>query len=107
MAAPHSICSPDPDNPGSCLLAVKAVPGASRDQIAGMMEFPDGPRLKVRVATAPESGKANKAIEKLLAKALGVSARDVTIATGPTNPIKTFRVRGLLPDRVLAALSAT
>jgi len=104
VTGPHPICSPDPADPGSCLLAVKAVPGASRDQIAGILELPDGPRLNVRIATAPESGKANKAIEKLLAKALGLSDKDVTLASGPTNPIKTFHVRGLEPNEVLKRL---
>lgn len=104
MAGPPTVCTPDPADPGSCLLAVKAVPGASRDQIAGVLELPDGPRLKVRTATAPESGKANKAIEILLAKSLGVAPKDVTLTAGPTSPIKTFRVRGGTPTTVLTRL---
>jgi uncharacterized protein YggU (UPF0235/DUF167 family) len=104
VPTPNPIAAADPANPGSCLLAVKAVPGASRSQIAGVLDLPEGPRLKVRIAAAPESGKANKAIEKLLANALKVSAKDVTLIAGPTNPIKTFRLRGLDPASVLARL---
>ncbi|CAN0557360.1 unnamed protein product, partial [Laminaria digitata] len=47
-------------------LRLKAVPGASRDSIAGIL----GDRLKVRVSAAPEGGRANTAIVKLLAKSL-------------------------------------
>jgi uncharacterized protein (TIGR00251 family) len=73
---------------GSMLIAVKAVPGASRDQIAGVM----GDRLKVRVAAPPEGGKANKAIESLLAAALGINKRDVEVVQGRASAEKTVRV---------------
>ena len=38
-----------------CLIRLKVVPGSSRDAIAGIL----GGRLKVKVAAAPEDGKAN------------------------------------------------
>ncbi len=50
------------------LIWVKAVPGASRNEIAGVV----GDRLKIRISAPPEGGKANKAICKLLASSLGV-----------------------------------
>ena len=40
------------------LIWIKAVPGASRNQITGIV----GDRLKVRTSAPPEGGKANKAI---------------------------------------------
>jgi uncharacterized protein (TIGR00251 family) len=85
------------------LLAVKAVPGASRDQIAGPM----GDRLKVRVAAPAEGGKANKAIGGLLAKAIGVKPRDVTIESGAGSAEKVLRVRGATAAQVRAALGLT
>ncbi|MHC4416688.1 MAG: DUF167 domain-containing protein [Planctomycetota bacterium] len=72
------------------LIRIKAVPGASRDGIAGVL----GNRLKVRVSAPPEDGKANKAICKLIAAALGVRSNQVSIESGPTSPEKTFRVSG-------------
>jgi uncharacterized protein (TIGR00251 family) len=78
------------------LLRVKAVPGASRDQVAGLL----GDRLKIRVAAPPEGGKANAAICELVAKALGRGKRDVTVESGATNPEKVLRVCGATVEAV-------
>ena len=83
---------------GDVLVRVKAVPGASRDAIAGVL----GDRLKVRVAAPPEGGKANAAIAGLLAAACGVPARAVTVESGPAQPQKCFRIRGAAIERVRA-----
>ncbi len=72
------------------LIWVKAVPGASRNEIAGVV----GDRLKVRISAAPEGGKANKAICKLLASSLGVKANQISIERGETNPAKIVRISG-------------
>ena len=40
------------------LIPIKVVPGASRDQIAGVI----GERLKIRIGAPREDGKANRAI---------------------------------------------
>ncbi len=70
---------------------VRAHAGAKRDRIAGAH---DG-MLKVEVTTAPEKGKANRAIAKLLAKALGVGAGELTLLSGETNTRKRFGVAGV------------
>ena len=86
------------------LLSVKAVPGASRDAIAGEL----GGRLKIRVAAPPEGGKANEAICALVARDLGLKARQVTVEVGHGNPEKVLRVTGwsttieVAVDRLLA-----
>ena len=72
-------------------FGVKAVPGASRDGIAGEL----GGALKVRVSRPAERGKANAAIVKLLAKALGVKRHAVRIVSGKTSPSKTVEVAGI------------
>ena len=76
---------------GSILLWIKAVPGASRDQIAGVLSD----RLKIRVAAPPENGKANKAICALLAKTIGIKVNQIEIHSGQSNPEKIIRITGL------------
>jgi len=86
--------APDPASTTAqpaCVLHIKAVPGARRDEIAG----PLGDRLKVRVSAAPEDGKANKAICGLIAETLGLRAAAVTLIRGQTNPEKTLRIVGI------------
>jgi len=78
------------------VVAVKVVPGASRDRIVG----PLGERLKVAVRQPPEKGAANRAVAVLLAKALAVRASEVEILLGGVRPQKAFLVRGLGRDEV-------
>ena len=82
------------------IIRLKVVPGAKRDQIAGVL----GDRLKVRVHAPPEGGKANAAICAVLARALGLKRRDVEIVSGQTSPEKVAKVVGLDEARVRAAL---
>lgn len=72
-------------------LRVKVVPGASRDRIVGML----GDSLKVQVSAAPERGKANAAVAKLLADRLGVSTNAVTLVCGAGSPQKVFAIHGV------------
>jgi uncharacterized protein (TIGR00251 family) len=81
-----------PDGSG-VLVAVKVVPGASRSRIAG----PHGDLLKVHVAAPPERGRANEALCDLLAEALGVPRRAVSVVRGVSSPVKTVRVDGVSP----------
>ena len=79
------------DVAGGAVIAVKAVAGASRDRIVGVL----GDALKITTAAAPEKGKANKAIAATLAKALGVDRRSVALVAGAASPRKEFRIAGL------------
>lgn len=83
------------------VIAVKAVPGASRDQVVG----PLGDALKVKVAAPPEAGKANQAICKLIASALGVPGRDVKVVSGGTQPNKRIAVIGVTVEQVQRRLA--
>lgn len=85
---------------GGVQILVKAVPGASRNQIVGVL----GERLKVKVAAHPEGGKANAAIEKLLAEAIGVAAREVSVVSGANGAEKAVMVDGVTVEGVRAAL---
>ena len=52
-------------------VPLKVVPSASRDEVAGWL----GDVLKGRVRAPAERGRANKAVEVLLAAELGVMTR--------------------------------
>jgi len=71
------------------LLSIKVVPGASRDQVSGML----GDRLKVRISAPAEGGKANKAVCRLIAGLLGIKTGAVEVVNGKTSPEKVVRVR--------------
>ncbi len=85
---------------GGAVIAVKVVPNASRDKVAGVL----GDALKITTAAAPEKGRANDAVAKLLAGALGLDRRAVELISGPTSPRKEFRV-SLSPAEVRGRLS--
>ena len=82
-------------------ITVKVVPNASRDRIVG----PLGDALKIQVAAPPERGRANAAVERLLAKALGVKQKDVSVARGMSNPRKVVLVAGVSIERIQDRLS--
>jgi uncharacterized protein len=82
------------------LLNVKVVPGSSRDRVAG--RYGDG--IKVQVSAPPEGGRANRAVEELLAGALGLKAQQVRVVKGHTQPRKVVAIEELELDAVIAAL---
>ena len=64
-------------------MAMRVQPGASRTGIDGLKTLDDGQVvLAVRVSAAPEDGKANAALVKLLAKTWKLPKRTVAIVTG-------------------------
>ena len=62
------------------------------------------PRIVGDVSAAPEGGKANKAIIRLLAGAIGCRAGQVELVSGQTHPEKLFAVRGIDAERISDAL---
>ena len=56
------------------------------------------------MAAAPEAGKANQAICKLIARTVGVKAKDVSIESGLTNPEKIIRMKGCTVVAVQSAI---
>lgn len=82
------------------VIRVKAVPGASRDEIAGQL----GDRLKIRIAAAPEAGKANKAIIKLIAKKCAVKVNQITIESGHTSAEKNIRIATARAETIAESL---
>jgi uncharacterized protein YggU (UPF0235/DUF167 family) len=76
-------------------LFVRLTPKAALDRLEGVETSADGrSHLKARVRAVPENGAANHALEKLIAKALGVPASTVSIVAGGTTRLKTVRISG-------------
>lgn len=89
---------------GSVLVSVRLQPKSSRDAIDGIVTLSDGSRsLKARVRALPEKGAANKALIKLLAKALGLARSDLEVAAGAKDRNKTVRIAGW-PDDIARLL---
>ncbi len=82
-------------------LPVKVVPGSTRDFIAGWLDD----TLKVRVKAPAEHGKANTAVEKIVANALGVSNKNALIIKGKTSARKIIEITGLSESDVYQKLS--
>ena len=74
-------------NPGTT-LALRVTPKASRNAI----QQDDSGALRAYVTTAPENGKATAAVQKLLARALGIAPTRLTLVRGATARDKVFRI---------------
>ncbi len=88
------------DVAGGVVIAVKATPGSSRDRIVGML----GDRLKIATTAPAQKGQANTAISEMLAAALGLDRRAVTLHSGQMNPRKEFLVTGVSAKDILDRL---
>lgn len=79
-------------------IFLRLTPRGGRDAIDGVETLSDGRLvLKARVRAVPEDGAANRAVEKLIAKALGVPNSAVRVGTGHTSRIKHIAVDGEPP----------
>lgn len=79
-------------------IAVRLTPKGGRDAIEGWATDASGARyLKARVAAPPEDGKANRALQVLLAEALGVAKTKVAIVAGETARMKRIEIVGDAP----------
>lgn len=86
---------------GDVLLAIRAQPRASRNQIGDVV---DG-ELRVRIATPPVDAAANQELIRFLAKTLSGSKSAITIARGERSRHKTLRIRGMDLASLPAALT--
>ena len=81
-------------------IRVRLTPRAARDQIAG---WQDGV-LRVRVTAPPVEGRANAALERLLAAALGLPKSAVRVVAGAQSRDKTVAVEGIGQEEALRRL---
>ena len=77
-------------------LDIRVSTGAAENVIGGWM----GDKLKIRVTAAPEKGKANKAVIRLLSRELGIPASRIVLTKGTTSSNKTIEVDGLSSDEL-------
>ena len=87
-------------------LQVRLTPNGRKDAVEGMREASDGAvHLAARVRAVPEKGAANRALELLIAKWLGVPPSTVAVVAGGKARVKTVVVEGD-PELLLARLAA-
>lgn len=90
------------------LVYVRVTPGASRTAVEGLWRGPDGAaRLAIRVAAAPEAGKANDAVIAALAKRLSLRRSAIRIVAGASGRLKTLAVAGETAEGRLSARIAS
>ena len=84
-------------------FTVRLTPKGGRDAIDGIDRLADGSAvLKVRVRAPPSEGEANEALTRLVARAVGVPPRDVTIVGGASARVKRLAISGDSPTLIAA-----
>jgi uncharacterized protein (TIGR00251 family) len=73
---------------------VRVAPRARRDRLEGLIDLPDGPALKIAVSAPPESGRANAAVCKLLAKFFRTAKSNVSVVSGASARLKQIDIAG-------------
>ena len=98
MSQPYRI------EPDRLILFVRLTPKGGRDELEGIETGADGKcYLKACVRAVPEDGKANAALEVLLAKQARLPRSAVTVIAGQTARLKQVEIKGD-PAATLAAL---
>jgi uncharacterized protein len=84
----------------STRLTLRVMPGAGRSEIVGR----HAGAWKVRIGAAPERGRANAALLRLLSERLRISRSAITIVSGHTGRDKVVELRGLSVDEAASRL---
>jgi uncharacterized protein len=79
------------------MIRVHVHPGARRSIVQGLRE--DG-ALKLAVDAPPEDGRANRAVEALLADTLDVARRAVSVVRGHGSRSKWIEIEGMSEDEI-------
>jgi hypothetical protein len=85
-------------------LAVRVQPGARRSAVVGRLASGE---WKVAVSAPAEGGRANAAVTELLADALGLKRRQVSVTRGHASRSKQIEIAGLEPADIERRLRAT
>ena len=86
----------------STRLRLRVSPGADRAGVVGR----HGEAWKIRVAAAPEGGRANEAVIRLLADTLSVPRDAVTLVSGHGGRDKIVELAGLGPSQIERRLNS-
>ena len=84
----------------SATVSVRVVPRSSKEGVAGF----EGGVLRIRLNAPPVEGKANEALVRFLAKAVGVPRSRITLVKGEKGRNKIVRVDGITREALLAGL---
>jgi uncharacterized protein (TIGR00251 family) len=77
-------------------LRLRVSPGAARSAVVGR----HGDAWKVRLAAAPERGRANDALVELLSETLAVPRSTVRLVSGAASRDKIVELAGLDPETI-------
>lgn len=80
---------------------IKVAAGNSKTELTGIYNG----MLKVKISAAPEKGKANQALIKLLSEKFDVPKNQIAILSGLTSKIKQISIQNLSAEAVNTVLS--
>jgi uncharacterized protein len=86
----------------STRLRLRVSPGAARARVVGR----HGEAWKIRVGAAPEGGRANEAVIRLLAETLSLPRAAVTLVSGHGGRDKIVQLAGLGPSQIERRLAS-
>jgi uncharacterized protein len=84
------------------ILPVLAQPGSKHNAVLGER----AEAVRIAVTAPPEKGKANAAIQAVLAENLGCKSAEVSLIAGATSRQKRFLIRGLNPEELRKRLDS-
>ena len=87
-------------NEAAIFLKIHLLPRASRNEICGL----HGDALKIKVTAPPVEGKANRALQRFIAKKLNLAASQIEIMAGQRSREKILRISGISRAAVEKAL---
>lgn len=87
---------------GRITLTLHIQPGAKRTEFAGL----HGDALKIRLAAPPVDGRANEALLKFVAEALGLPKSSVSLKSGHSARRKVLELAGTTAEAVVRCAHA-
>lgn len=86
------------------IITIKLTPAAKKNEIKGWETNAAGETyLRASVTAAPEKGKANEALIKLLSKTYGIPKSNITIIHGETSRLKIMDIDNIHAEKIICA----